>query len=136
MSHTSASNSGHGKFSGSRAAFFSWLVAPWFLAAIKTHDLLGVLSHTPSNTLLWCWFWGAMWGLGGLTFGLTMRYLGLSLGMAIALGLTTAIGTMGPPIFHGTLGSLAGSLGGRLTFFGIAIAYLKMCAKISMPFYQ
>jgi L-rhamnose-H+ transport protein len=41
-----------------------------------------------------------MWGFGGLTFGLTMRYLGLSLGMAVALGLTTVIGTMGPPIFR------------------------------------
>jgi L-rhamnose-H+ transport protein len=62
-----------------------------------------------------------MWGLGGLTFGLTMRYLGLSLGMAVALGLTTVIGTLGPPIFHGTLGSLAATSSGMVTFIGIAI---------------
>jgi L-rhamnose-H+ transport protein len=55
-------------------------------ASLRTHDLLGVLAAAPRATLLWCWFWGAMWGFGGLTFGLTMRYLGLSLGMAVALG--------------------------------------------------
>ena len=71
---------------------------PWLVAAIQTEDLLGVLARTPTNIWFWCWFWGAMWGFGGLTFGLTMRYLGLSLGMAVALGLTTVIGTLGPPI--------------------------------------
>ncbi len=100
---------------------FSWLIAPWLLAAIQTHDLIGVLAETPRTIWFWCWFWGAMWGLGGLTFGLTMRYLGLSLGMAVALGLTTVIGTMGPPIFRGTLDDLAGTSSGWIVFLGIAI---------------
>jgi L-rhamnose-H+ transport protein len=100
---------------------FSWLVAPWLLASIQTHDLLGVLAATPQDTLFWCWFWGLMWGMGGLTFGLTMRYLGLSLGMAVALGLTTVIGTMGPPIFRGTLAALAATTSGQVTLGGIAI---------------
>jgi L-rhamnose-H+ transport protein len=98
---------------------FSWVIAPWIFASLRTQDLLGVLGATPTRTLLWCWFWGAMWGFGGLTFGLTMRYLGLSLGMAVALGLTTVIGTMGPPIFKGTLGELAATTSGRITFLGI-----------------
>jgi len=93
---------------------FSWVIAPWIFASLRTQDLLGVLGATPTRTLLWCWFWGAMWGFGGLTFGLTMRYLGLSLGMAVALGLTTVIGTMGPPIFKGTLGELAATTSGRI----------------------
>lgn len=100
---------------------FSWLVAPWLFAGLQTKDLLGVLGAAPSDTLFWCWFWGVMWGFGGLTFGLTMRYLGLSLGMAVALGLTTVIGTMGPPIFRGTLGELASTVSGQLTFLGILI---------------
>jgi L-rhamnose-H+ transport protein len=101
---------------------FSWLIAPWVVASLQTHHLLGVLSGTDVSTLFWCWFWGVLWGLGGLTFGLTMRYLGLSLGMAIALGLTTVIGTLGPPLFHGTLGSLAATQNGRVTIFGIVVA--------------
>jgi L-rhamnose-H+ transport protein len=103
---------------------FSWLIAPWCVASLQTRHLLWVLHSVDSGTLFWCWFWGALWGLGGLTFGLTMRYLGLSLGMAIALGLTTVIGTLGPPLFHGTLGSLAATSNGKVTLFGIAIALL------------
>lgn len=103
---------------------FSWVIAPWVFASLRTHDLLGVLSRTPSDQLFWVWFWGAMWGFGGLTFGLTMRYLGMSLGMAVALGLTTVIGTMGPPIFHGTLGVLAATPAGKVTFAGIAMTLL------------
>jgi len=103
---------------------FSWAIAPWLFASLRTNDLLGVLAATPSKTLLWCWFWGAMWGFGGLTFGLTMRYLGLSLGMAVALGLTTVIGTMGPPIFHGTLGEIASRPSGQLTLLGIVVTLM------------
>lgn len=101
---------------------FSWLVFPWLFAAIQTNDLLGVLSSTPSTTLLWCYAWGAGWGLGGLTFGLTLRYLGLSLGMAIALGLTTVLGTLGPPIFDGSLAVLVATVSGKVTLLGIAVA--------------
>lgn len=100
---------------------FSWAIAPWLLATIQTEQLGQVLGATAPRTLFWCWFWGAMWGLGGLTFGLTMRYLGLSLGMAVALGLTTVIGTLGPPIFHGTIGALAATTSGQVTFIGIGI---------------
>lgn len=103
---------------------FSWLIAPWLMAGLRTADLLGVLAATPRATLVWCWFWGAMWGFGGLTFGLTMRYLGLSLGMAVALGLTTVIGTLGPPIFHDTLGDIASKTSGQLTLAGIAVTLI------------
>lgn len=101
---------------------FSWVLAPWLFAGLRTNDLLSVLATTPVDTLLWCWLWGALWGLGGLTFGLTMRYLGMSLGMAVALGLTTVIGTMGPPIFRGQLVALASTASGVMTLVGIAVA--------------
>jgi L-rhamnose-H+ transport protein len=100
---------------------FSWIVAPWMFASLRTNDLLGVLGNTPGDVLFWCYFWGLMWGLGGLTFGLTMRYLGLSLGMAVALGLTTVIGTLGPPIFRGALAEVAATVAGKITFIGIGL---------------
>jgi len=103
---------------------FSWLLAPWIGAFIGSKDLLGVLSSVPQHTLLVCYLCGAGWGLGGLTFGLTMRYLGLSLGMAVALGLTTVIGTVGPPIFQGTLGELIAKPGSLYTFIGIAVVVI------------
>lgn len=103
---------------------FSWLIAPWVFASLRTENLLGVLGSTPGRVWFWVYFWGAMWGLGGLTFGLTMRYLGLSLGMAVALGLTMIIGTLGPPIFRGSLDELAATHGGQVTFIGIALALI------------
>jgi L-rhamnose-H+ transport protein len=82
---------------------FSWIFAPWLFALLKTKELGAVLvqaAQTDPTCILWAYFWGAMWGLGGLTFGLTMRYLGMSLGMAVALGYCAVFGTLAPPIFH------------------------------------
>lgn len=78
--------------------FFSWIIMPSLLALLMTHDLHGVLVRQSGNTLCWTYFFGALWGLGGLTFGLTMRYLGMSLGMGVALGYCAAFGTLLPPI--------------------------------------
>src|ERR1700675_3685955 len=72
---------------------FSWLIAPWLIAGVMTNDLLGVLRGQSPSTLWWTYLFGVLWGLGGLTFGLTMRYLGLSLGMGMALGWCAAFGT-------------------------------------------
>jgi hypothetical protein len=101
---------------------FSWVIGPWVFAGLRTEHLWRVLAATPHATLAWCWFWGMLWGFGGLTYGLAMRYLGMSLGMAIILGLTMVIGTIGPPLFHGTIAALASSGSGWITFAGIALA--------------
>lgn len=101
---------------------FSWIIAPWVLAAIITHDLPGVLAAAPASSLKWSYIFGALWGLGGLTFGLTMRYLGMSLGMAVALGYTAAFGTLLPPIFEGTFTSeVLGTHSGQVILFGVAV---------------
>ena len=65
--------------------FFSWIAAPWVLGLLLTRDLGRVLLETPPSTLALAWGFGLVWGLGGLTFGLTMRYLGMSLGYGVAL---------------------------------------------------
>ena len=101
----------------------SWIVAPWLFASLQTRDLLVVLAATPIRTLGLCWMFGALWGFGGLTFGLTMRYLGISLGTAVALGLTAAFGTLIPPLVSGQLVStLIHSTGGQIVLFGVAVA--------------
>jgi L-rhamnose-H+ transport protein len=105
---------------------FSWVFAPWLFASIQTKDLLGVIGSASPDVLWACIGCGALWGMGGLTFGLTMRYLGLSLGMAVALGLTTVIGTLGPPLFNGTLGEVASKPGAVYTFIGIAVVLIAI----------
>jgi len=111
---------------------FSWLFAPWFFAALQTQDLLGVLSRTPPTTIGYCMLFGFLWGFGGLTYGLTMRYLGLSLGMAVVLGLCTVFGTLIPPIFAGNAATtLLGTASGRVSLFGLAITVLGIVVVAS-----
>jgi L-rhamnose-H+ transport protein len=105
--------------------FFSWVIGPWVGASLLTHDLWNVLSHAPHQTLFWCYVFGALWGIGGLTFGLSVRYLGVSLGMAIALGFTTSFGTLVPPIFEGDFGAkLLSNLSGNVILSGIIITLI------------
>jgi len=104
---------------------FSWIIAPWLLASLLTKDLLGVLSGTSFHSLFWCYIFGLLWGIGGLTFGLTMRYLGLSLGMAIVMGLCAAFGTLMPPIFNGEfVTEVLGTTSGRIILLGIAVCLM------------
>jgi L-rhamnose-H+ transport protein len=109
--------------------FFSWIIAPWLLASFLTHDLLQVLSETPEKTIFWVIFFGLLWGVGGLTFGLTMRFLGLSLGMAVVLGLCAAFGTLMPPLFAGVFASqVLGTLSGRVILAGVFVCLLGIGA--------
>lgn len=101
---------------------FSWVLAPWFFASIQTEDLLGVLAATPAPTLVWPIFFGVLWGFGGLGYGLVMRYLGLSLGMAVVLGLCTVFGTLIPPLFAGDFAAkLLDTTSGNIILFGLAL---------------
>jgi L-rhamnose-H+ transport protein len=104
---------------------FSWIIVPWFLAALMTNDLGATLGATPASTLFWVYFFGVLWGFGGLTFGLTMRYLGMSLGMAMVLGYCAAFGTLMPPIFHGEfMTKVVGTHSGQVILIGIAVCML------------
>lgn len=104
---------------------FSWIIAPWVMAGFMTNDLMEVLQSSPSSTLFWSYFFGVLWGLGGLTFGLTMRYLGMSLGMAMVLGYCAAFGTLMPPIFSGEfMPQVVGTASGRIILLGIAVCLL------------
>src|SRR5262249_11859926 len=102
---------------------------PWLLGFFLTRDLFAVLLETPGKTIFWAVFFGLLWGVGGLTFGLTMRYLGLSLGMAVALGLCAAFGTLMPPIFSGVFVSqVLGPSSGRVILGGVFVCLLGIAA--------
>lgn len=113
--------------------FFSWVICPWLLASTMTSDLFGVLGQQSATTLWWTYFFGAMWGFGGLTFGLTMRFLGMSLGMGVALGYCAAFGTLLPPILKSfipsipvaeTIGQIASTTPGQITLAGVGVCLL------------
>ncbi len=117
---------------------FSWILAPIIFAFILVPDLPAILTHAPTKAVAWAFFWGLMWGIGGLTFGLSMRYLGIALGYAIALGLCAAFGTIMPPLFNGDLARLGTDhplqvvlLGVAVCLVGIAISGLAGMSKES-----
>lgn len=107
------------------AGVFSWIIAPWTFALLNTYDVPAVLRETPGDIWFYTYLFGAMWGMGGLTFGLTMRYLGMSLGMAVALGYCTVFGTLIPPIFKGEFVSkLIDPVNGRWVLAGLVVCVL------------
>lgn len=110
---------------------FSWIILPWAIALLVCPDLLAVLRNAPFSSLGWAYFFGVLWGVGGLTFGLSMRYLGMSLGYALALGFCAAFGTIIPPIFLGTSIDLVATNSGRfvLAGVGVCLAGIALCGR-------
>ena len=104
---------------------FAWLVFPLLgalLAVPSGESLLVMYAASPKESLLTIFF-GMLWGVGGLTFGLSMRYLGVALGQSIALGTCAGLGTLLTPLFTGKTGDLTLPviIGVVVTLVGIAI---------------
>ncbi|EHD22308.1 MULTISPECIES: L-rhamnose/proton symporter RhaT [Brenneria] len=106
----------------SLGGFFSWLVLPWSISAILLPDFWGYFSSFPLSTLLPVFLFGAMWGIGNVNYGLTMRYLGMSMGIGIAIGITLIVGTLMTPILQGKFGVMIRSTGGQITLAGVFVA--------------
>ncbi len=99
----------------------AWLIAPWLFALIfiPAGHLIPIIKESPVSAKYMAVLFGALWGFGGLTFGLSMRYLGVALGQSIALGLCAAFGTLIPAIVAGQ--NLFASRPGILTLTGVAL---------------
>jgi L-rhamnose-H+ transport protein len=82
-------------------AVFGLILVPWCLTFMTSPNVLSVLRAAPANELAYCFLCGAAWGFGGLTWGLMIRYLGIGLGLAMGAGLTSAAGTLIPPMLKG-----------------------------------
>ena len=105
--------------------FAAWIVAPTLLAYIFVPNLWSIIAQAhadPNNhAITYTILFGALWGIGGLTFGLAIRYLGFALGYSIALGLCMVFGTIIPPIYHGTIMDIAHTHSGQITLLGVLI---------------
>jgi L-rhamnose-H+ transport protein len=104
----------------------AWIVAPMVLALLLVPHLFAILHAAPSASIYYACFWGLMWGVGGLTFGLSIRYLGIALGYAIALGFCTAFGTLMPPIFSGQMSSILHETSGQVILAGVGVCMLAI----------
>jgi len=100
----------------------SWILLPWvFTLYAVPFDALGtVLTSAPVSAMALAVLFGALWGVGGLTWGLSMRYLGISLGQSVSAGFCAAFGTIIPPIVAGK--NLFTTPGGWALLIGVAIS--------------
>ena len=106
------------------AGLFSWILLPIGVSLCLLPDFGAFYASISSHLLLRVALFGAMWGVGNVSYGLTMRHLGMSLGIGVAIGVTLVVGTLVPPIMHGQVAQLFATRSGLLTMAGIVVALI------------
>src|SRR6187200_717819 len=102
-------------------AFICWLVLPLFIAWLTIPQLSLVLKEAPASAMQRSFFLGMAYGIGGTAFGIAIRYVGFSLTYAIAVGISCVLGTLLPPLVHGTLGDVLKSNGAVFLIIGVTM---------------
>lgn len=118
---------------------FSWLIVPPLAAWLTIPGFGEIIMQTNGQVLLLTYFFGLLWGIGGLTYGLGVRYLGVSLGSTIILGLCAIFGSLVPSVYYNffpqagkdTITILATTHWGQMVLAGITICVLGIviCGK-------
>lgn len=106
------------------AGLFSWILFPIGVSALLLPDFWGFYRAQDKSVIVQATLFGCMWGIGNINYGLTMRYLGMSLGIGVAIGVTLVIGTLIPPLLHGQLLQMIHSGGGPISLAGIVVALI------------
>ncbi|KAJ9433055.1 MULTISPECIES: L-rhamnose/proton symporter RhaT [Pantoea] len=102
----------------------SWLILPWAVSAVLLPNFWAYYGSFSFSQLMPVFLFGAMWGIGNINYGLTMRYLGMSMGIGIAIGITLVVGTLMTPLLQGRFVELFNSTGGRMTLLGVFVALI------------
>ncbi len=122
---------------------FSWLIMPLLAVLLTIPNWQDILQTADGNVIRNTYIMGLLWGIGGLTYGLAIRYLGMSLGNSVLLGITSVVGSLGLPICRDIPGlaeiipaglsftDLFGSTGGQIVLLGILIllAGIILCGR-------
>jgi L-rhamnose-H+ transport protein len=105
-------------------ALVGLVLAPWLLAVTTAPNTLAVIEAAPRHEVVYCLVCGMLWGFGGLTWGLMIRYLGVGLGLAMGAGLTSAAGTLIPPMLKGSAATAAmfHTTGGQVSVAAAAVS--------------
>jgi len=109
--------------------FAAWIVAPLVIASIFVPHLGEVLRASPRSAIGYSMLWGCLWGFGGLTFGLSVRYLGIALGYSISLGLCTAFGTLIPPMYSGEMHAILHERSGQVILAGVGVCLIAVAVN-------
>jgi L-rhamnose-H+ transport protein len=117
------------------AGFFSWILLPIGVSYLLLPNFHGFYASLDSALMLKVALFGAMWGVGNVSYGLTMRHLGMSLGIGVAIGVTLIVGTLVPPLMHGQAAMLFSTRSGLLTMAGVLVAVVGV-ATVSYAGHQ
>ena len=102
-------------------AFICWLLLPLIVAYLTIPHLITVLKEAPVSAMQRSFLLGMAYGIGGTAFGIAIRYVGFSLTYAIAVGISCVLGTLLPPLVHGTLGDVLKSNGASYLITGVVM---------------
>ncbi|WP_439698778.1 L-rhamnose/proton symporter RhaT [Mucilaginibacter sp. AW1-7] len=121
---------------------FSWFIVPPLAAWLTIPGFANIISHTSTSVIGWTYLMGLLWGIGGLTYGLGVRYLGVSLGSTIILGLCSVFGALIPSVYYDlvpkagkdTFSMMLHNQWGQLVLLGIllCVAGIIICGKAGM----
>lgn len=103
---------------------FAWIIGPWVVAMLTVPHLFEIIGQSPASSIYMPILFGLGWGIGGLTWGLSIRYLGIGLGNSLPLGITLALSTLIPPFMDGKGGELISTRPGLVTVVGVVIALI------------
>ncbi len=111
---------------------FSWLIVPPLAAYLTIPGFANIIHQTSFSTLAYTYLFGLLWGIGGLTYGLGVRYLGVSLGSSIILGLCMVFGSLIPTIYYqfvptagkDSFSTYTGSTWGLTVLAGLAVCVI------------
>src|SRR5689334_11062463 len=109
-------------------ALVCWLLLPIIVAFLTIPQLMTVLQQAPSSAMYKSFLLGAAYGIGGTAFGIAIRYIGFSLTYAIAVGLSSVLGTLIPPLIKGTLAATLDKPGASWIIGGIAVGAIGIAA--------
>lgn len=109
--------------------FVAWMVMPWIGGFLTAPHLIDILRESPLSSKILTYAFGILWGFGGLGAGLALRYLGLSLGQSISLGVCAIVGTIVPAIMDNKFMMLFSSTAGIIIILGfmVCIAGIILC---------
>lgn len=114
--------------------FFAWVVAPITVAAITIPNLMQVIEHSPTNAIIKATIYGAIYGFGGMAFGVAIKFIGFSLTYSIAIGISAVVGTVIPAAIAGTLIEGFSSQAGLIVLTGFICSLLgvAICGKAGL----
>ena len=111
---------------------FSWLIVPPIAAYLTAPNFIEIIRSTSGSVLNFTYMMGLLWGIGGLTYGLGVRYLGMSLGNSVTLGFCAAFGAIVPSIYYNinptegkvSFTDMMATNGGQLVLLGVLVCLI------------